>query len=364
MLTKDSNRQRVTSASHICTIYNDTTNNTQYVSHDPYIDLIYAEIKNPPMLMFEYNIFKELQEKYPDSPYFIKPYILYSDTIPMYHMYNTTYIDNLRSQRDVKLENFLHKCSSKEELSEYVDNEEMLIIQKWQYIIDIANGIKLLHDEGIIHRNLCSRCISINNGVATITDLSSCAKKMIDGKYEPNVPPMFGGHYYIGHPYYVVSGSTIGYKWTAPEAQLNTTKFSVKSDAFAFGMLISEIYGAMCPAFQLGVLSDNDPHYVNFSKLIWRYQNDWTPDISRYYSKDIMPIIKQCISPNPDQRPLFDDNFIKKLVNLKETIKNSEIVMLEKCIDKQIEDKLYYRSIEQKRLAELNNNDTSGCSML
>ena len=86
----------------------------------------------------------------------------------------------------------------------------------------IASGMAYLESQNYIHRDLAARNVLVGeNNIVKIADFG-LARVIKEDEYEARV------------------GARFPIKWTAPEA-INYSKFSIKSDVWSFGILLTEL---------------------------------------------------------------------------------------------------------------------------
>ncbi|KAH0787878.1 TKL family protein kinase [Histomonas meleagridis] len=161
--------------------------------------------------------------------------------------------------------------------------------QKNKIAIGIAAGMAALHDQNIIHRDLKSLNVLLDNDyLPVICDFG--ASKLLDiDSDEPTSPTNRVG--------------TLA--WMAPELFTNST-FSNKVDVYSFAVLLWELETCQVP-FK-GVKSEQIPEMV---------VNQERPPIPTTAPISLKKLIRLCWHPNPDKRPTFSailDKFLHKKV--------------------------------------------------
>eukprot|EP01111_Echinosteliopsis_oligospora_P011467 TRINITY_DN3793_c0_g1_i1.p1 TRINITY_DN3793_c0_g1~~TRINITY_DN3793_c0_g1_i1.p1 ORF type:complete len:924 (+),score=262.14 TRINITY_DN3793_c0_g1_i1:63-2834(+) len=148
---------------------------------------------------------------------------------------------------------------------------------EWSTIVgfarDAAAGISHLHAENVIHRDIATRNLLVDDqGVVRISDFGLARiKTKATSQTKSNVGPV---------------------KWMAPEA-IKKKQFSVKSDSYSFGVLLWELVTRTEP------YADMDPIHVAVEVI----QDDLRPDIPEYTPKPFADIMLSCWATNPDDRP-------------------------------------------------------------
>merc|ERR1712193_550296 len=86
----------------------------------------------------------------------------------------------------------------------------------------IASGMAYLESQNYIHRDLAARNVLVgDNNIAKVADFG-LARVIVENEYTAH------------------EGAKFPIKWTAPEAALRN-KFSIKSDVWSFGILLTEV---------------------------------------------------------------------------------------------------------------------------
>ncbi len=114
------------------------------------------------------------------------------------------------------------------ELKEVIEDGELTIEQKWLLAEQIARGLKIAHDSGVIHRDIKSRNIMIDqSGSARIMD--------------------FGLARVQGTEHITKTGTTLGTTaYMAPE-QLAGQEVDIRSDIWAYGVVLFELFTGELP---------------------------------------------------------------------------------------------------------------------
>jgi serine/threonine protein kinase len=112
------------------------------------------------------------------------------------------------------------------DLLDYVKRKELSLDQKIVVMQQISEGLKSIHDDGIVHRDIAARNILLNfdgkGGVeAKVADFG-LAKEMSGGVFKAK------------------AGAQFPVRWSPPEVAREST-FSVASDVYSLGVLFNEI---------------------------------------------------------------------------------------------------------------------------
>ncbi|KPP64716.1 hypothetical protein Z043_116906 [Scleropages formosus] len=139
----------------------------------------------------------------------------------------------------------------------------------------VADGMAYLESVKSIHRDLAARNVLVGeNYICKVGD--------------------FGLARFVKDPIYICDDKEIPYKWCAPEA-IRHGRFSIKSDVWAFGVLLYEILtygGTPYPAFSNGEM---------YSLVMSGYRMPVPPDCPMY----VYEIMLSCWEADPGARPNF-----------------------------------------------------------
>ena len=166
----------------------------------------------------------------------------------------------------------------------------------WNILIQILFGLKYLHDNKMIHRDLKSANIFLTkNGIVKIGDLN--VSKVLNNNKMAETK--------TGTPYY-----------SAPEIWEDKL-YDNKIDIWSVGCIIYEMCSLVCP-FRATAIS-------KLAKLIKKGEYIPIPDI---YSDNLSNIISKMIIVNPLKR--FNCDKLLKIPSVVEKIKNNQLINVEK----------------------------------
>lgn len=142
---------------------------------------------------------------------------------------------------------------------------------------DIARGMKFLHSNQIVHRDLKSLNILLDkNNRIRICDFGFSRHASEDSLMSQN----------IGTPH-----------WMAPEILSTSTNYTSKVDVYAFGVVLWELATSQVPYSGLEA-----------SQIIAQVlANDIRPEIPSDLNPGMKKLITQCWDRNPDNRPTFHE---------------------------------------------------------
>lgn len=141
----------------------------------------------------------------------------------------------------------------------------------------IAAGMAYLESQNYIHRDLAARNILVGeNNIVKIADFG-LARLIKEDEYEARV------------------GARFPIKWTAPEAA-NYSKFSIKSDVWSFGILLTELvtYGRI-----------PYPGMTN-AEVLLQVEHGYRMPCPQGCPQNLYEIMLECWNKDPVKRPTFE----------------------------------------------------------
>ena len=151
---------------------------------------------------------------------------------------------------------------------------------KYKIAIDIANAMEFVHSNGIIHRDLKSLNVLLEQAVKNTGDQVNV--KVAD----------FGSSRRVEHGRATEHVGTV--HWMAPEV-INGGVYGFQADVYSYGVLLWEIFMREEPYKGLR-------HYDILEGVS---QGQLTLDLSRIKDKGVKDIIENCLSFNPQKRHNF-----------------------------------------------------------
>eukprot|EP01117_Protostelium_nocturnum_P014323 TRINITY_DN5446_c0_g2_i3.p1 TRINITY_DN5446_c0_g2~~TRINITY_DN5446_c0_g2_i3.p1 ORF type:complete len:1553 (+),score=475.01 TRINITY_DN5446_c0_g2_i3:123-4781(+) len=162
-------------------------------------------------------------------------------------------------------------------LYNYLRENEVSDEQKMNFIVGIARGMLHLHHERVIHRDLAVRNILLNKFL------------------EPKVSDFGLSREHQSEESAGVTKSTVGpLKWMPPEAYLHG-QYSIKSDAWSFGVTCWEIL----------VVEDPYDDMTNVEAAIAVTTKKLRLAIPSSCNKRLQEVITDCFEEDPNKRPDF-----------------------------------------------------------
>ena len=157
--------------------------------------------------------------------------------------------------------------------------------QIWSYFIQLVKGLKVLHDNNLMHRDLkTANILLMKNGICKLSDL--------------NVAKIYNGDLLnskMGTPCYA-----------APEIW-NHKPYTFKSDIWSLGIILYELCTFNLPFY------GND-YKDTYKKLMKGYYSS----IPNHFSHELNIIINMCLQFNPYNRPsciqILENEIIKKKI--------------------------------------------------
>lgn len=142
--------------------------------------------------------------------------------------------------------------------------------------LDIARGMQYLHAQGILHRDLKSENLLLDEDMCVkVADFGiSCLESQCGS----------------------AKGFTGTYRWMAPE-MIKEKHHTKKVDVYSFGIVLWELLTALTP------FDDMTPEQAAFAVC----QKNARPPLPSSCPAPLRHLIHRCWSSNPDKRPHFDE---------------------------------------------------------
>lgn len=177
-----------------------------------------------------------------------------------------------------------------EEKNELLD-PEWTATKKYIFLLGIANTMKYLHKQGIIHGDLKTQNILIDDDYhPKICDygLSRCFPYLLTKSIQLITEGKNGSPIYV-----------------APEMLANPEEqYGPQVDVYAFGIITYEVITKKEPYFELG-------DSISIEELVDKIKNDYRPQNIEGISEKMWELITQCWSQNVQERPSFEEIYSK-----------------------------------------------------
>ncbi|XP_030627969.1 cytoplasmic tyrosine-protein kinase BMX-like [Chanos chanos] len=167
-------------------------------------------------------------------------------------------------------------------LLDYLKNhgKELQPSQLLDMCLDVCDGMTYLEREQFIHRDLAARNCLVDQDLTVKVSDFGMARYVLDDQYTSSV------------------GTKFPVKWAAPEV-LNYTRFSSKSDVWAFGVLMWEVYTLGKKPYEL---YDN----AQVAEMVSQGHRLYRPQLA---TAELYQVFGSCWHELPEERPSFQQLF-------------------------------------------------------
>ncbi|KAI6659750.1 Serine/threonine-protein kinase STY17-like [Oopsacas minuta] len=157
-----------------------------------------------------------------------------------------------------------------------------------EYVTGITRGLKYLHDLKVLHRDLKSKNVLIEEGGGVLSP------KLCD----------FGVSKTLNATMNVNTQEIGTVRWMAPEVMCSNT-YNYKCDIYSFGVTIYEILAMDLP------YKDVDPYRIMMMKAVEKRPLTLPNCVADSSHQMFVKIFKQCVEYDPTQRPKLLDLLLK-----------------------------------------------------
>jgi serine/threonine protein kinase len=177
------------------------------------------------------------------------------------------------------------------DLNNYIKKDLLSVKQKVKIILDIAKGLKYLHEKKIIHRDMKPANVAIDKIIGNDLDFTAKIYDFGVSNFESNSAPTTG-----------ITGTC---RYRAPE-QAHGKLYDLKVDIFSFAILSFEIFAEQT------VYTDNKYKRLNETQLLLQIrQKGLRPDKNMSVREDTPEEIKEMLKRNwehdPEKRMTSDE---------------------------------------------------------
>ncbi|KAK9703552.1 SH2 domain [Popillia japonica] len=175
-------------------------------------------------------------------------------------------------------------------------NQDLLL----DMCIQVCKGMAYLERHNYIHRDLAARnCLVGSENTVKVADFG-LARYVLDDQYTSS------------------GGTKFPIKWAPPEV-LNYTRFSSKSDVWAYGVLMWEVF--TCGVLMWEVFTCGEMPYgrLKNSEVVEKVQKGIILEKPKGCDKEVYEIMKKCWHALPENRPSFR-NFKEQLASVSQKL--------------------------------------------
>ena len=181
--------------------------------------------------------------------------------------------------------------------------------EKWRLISQILEGVKYIHDNGYIHRDLKPGNIFLDkDNYVKIGDFGLVQKLDKNKKGANNNNNQFNTFFNYNSLQYVNFGGElltvgIGTKYYCSPEQEKSENYDNKTDIYSLGIIIFEMF------YKFNSLMERDITLRGIKE-----EQNYPKDMEKKCGKNVALIVQKCTSHNPEQRPSVKELIKSKLI--------------------------------------------------
>ena len=193
-------------------------------------------------------------------------------------------------------------------LKDAIEKEKLIEEVKWRLITQILEGVKYIHDNGYIHRDLKPGNIFLDkDNYVKIGDFG-LVQKLDKNKKGANNNNQFNTFFNYNSLQYMNLGGElltvgIGTKYYCSPEQEKSENYDNKTDIYSLGIIIFEMF------YKFNSLMERD---ITLRRI--KDEQIYPQDMEQKCGKNVFMLVKQCTNHNPELRPSAKELLKSKLI--------------------------------------------------